>query len=66
MSKQTTTRHRYTNLVHALYAVAVFLVLVWAVLPEGRWASLAFALCSSLPLVAYVVDVIHTNQEESK
>ena len=70
MTKTQPTRHRYTSLVHALYGAAVLAALVYGVLLladfPARWVSLAFALCSFLPLVAFALDVWHTPAEEEQ
>jgi hypothetical protein len=68
MSKRERNRHRYTGLVHTLYGIAVLCALVYGVLLLGdfpeRWASLAFALSSSLPLAAFVIDAVNTETPE--
>lgn len=57
--------HRYTTLVNTIYAGAVICAFLIFFTP-GRVSSLFVALSSALPLVAYVIDVIHSTSEEKK
>jgi hypothetical protein len=69
MSKQS-ERHRYTGLVHALYALTFLAVAAWIVLlfmgVSDRWTSGLFALTNVLPLVAFAIDATHSPSEEDK
>lgn len=63
MTKQAPAkpRHRFTTLVHLLYAAAVVAaLLIWLPAPIG---SVALILCNALPLIAYVLDVWHSPKE---
>ena len=70
MAKEQSTRHRYTWLVNLLYVQAFAFCLLWGALlfadAPGRLIALVTVLMYGLPLVAYVIDVIHTNKAGEK
>jgi hypothetical protein len=63
-----TGKHRWTWLVNVLYALALVCAFAYGVALLQDWAvaNLCFALCSSLPLIAYGIDVWHTPTEEDE
>lgn len=70
MTKAQSTRHRYTWLVNLVYAQSFALCLLWVALlftdAPDRLLALVFAAFNLLPLVAFVIDVINTNETKEK
>jgi hypothetical protein len=70
MTEAAKAPHRYAGVVNMIYLTAALMCAFWvfALLLDapGRVTAAAFTLTNALPLVAFVLDIWHTEPEESK